>query len=445
MVFPGFVSRLPAGLLTALLLAGTHAIAANDARILTLDDAIVIALERNTALRQARNNQAISEVGVREAWMRFVPTFDVSATGGNFYDDHEDDTRSIGIGATSNLVLFDGFRDVTALRIARLGEQSSGLNLQRLQETTVLTVVSQFLALTQSLRQLTVQQQNLATALELQRQIEIYVETGDRARADLYTQQSAVASARLSVLDAERGIQLARLELLNTLQLERNAHYEFEAPEEEGPALLQADSTTDSDVELDTLIVRALARRTDFQAQHAQVEAAEKGIRLSRPSRWPTVSLSAGYGSAYIGSSPLDFRDQLDLNRGSSVALNFTVPLFRFDSTRLAVRRAELQLDNARIALAQTRDDIELQVRRAWLDYNSARERYKVVEIQQQTAQLALETTQERYQIGAATLVELSQARASFLQSESALVNARYNLIFQRTALKYFVGDLDIP
>ena len=67
----------------------------------------------------------------------------------------------------------------------------------------------------------------------------------------------------------------------------------------------------------------------------------------------------------------------------------------------------------------------------------------RAAEAQQRAATLALQTSQERYEVGAATLVELTQARAVQVQAASALVSARYNLLFQRTLMDYYVGDLD--
>ena len=45
--------------------------------------------------------------------------------------------------------------------------------------------------------------------------------------------------------------------------------------------------------------------------------------------------------------------------------------------------------------------------------------------------------------MGAATLLEVTQARATQVQAASALVSARYNLVLQRTLIAYYVGDLD--
>ncbi|MEP7243041.1 MAG: TolC family protein, partial [Gammaproteobacteria bacterium] len=82
-------------------------------------------------------------------------------------------------------------------------------------------------------------------------------------------------------------------------------------------------------------------------------------------------------------------------------------------------------------------------VRRAHLDFRSAQEQLVNAQAQVRSAELALQAAQDRYQAGASTLVELTQARATQVQAASSLVSARYNLQFQRTLMDYYVGDLD--
>jgi outer membrane protein len=52
-------------------------------------------------------------------------------------------------------------------------------------------------------------------------------------------------------------------------------------------------------------------------------------------------------------------------------------------------------------------------------------------------------TTQQRYQVGAATLVEVTQARATQVQAQSAYITARNNLVFQQSLMSYYTGELN--
>src|SRR5205807_2598354 len=101
------------------------------------------------------------------------------------------------------------------------------------------------------------------------------------------------------------------------------------------------DSTTLAD-----LIARALARRTDLQAEETRVKALEQGVQVASSRYWPTVSLAAGYGSSYTNALPQGLHDQLDEYRNGSVSLNVSIPLFDSGVTRSAVHRAQLEAQN---------------------------------------------------------------------------------------------------
>ena len=125
------------------------------------------------------------------------------------------------------------------------------------------------------------------------------------------------------------------------------------------------------------------------------------------------------------------------------MSLGVQVPLFDRFATSNATRRAEIQADNERLNLENLQQDVALQVRRAHLDFNAAKEQLVVAEAQVRSAQLSLQASQDRYTAGASTLVEVSQAQALQVQAASSLVTAKYNLQFQRTLMDYYTGDLD--
>jgi outer membrane protein len=238
-------------------------------------------------------------------------------------------------------------------------------------------------------------------------------------------------------VEAERTAELAKVDLMQTLQLDPGGNYEFESP---------ADTTSTAASEsfqLDDLLARASAQRIDLEAEKARVDAAQQTVRIARSNRWPTVSMSAGYSSAYNSASPFSFSDQLDQRRGGSVGIGVSVPLFDRGSTSAATRRAEIQADNASLSLISLQQEVGLQVRRVYLDFRAAQEQLVAAESQVRAAELALQAAQDRYTAGASTLVELTQSRAARVEAASSLVSARYNLLFERTLVDYYVGDLD--
>lgn len=427
-------------LAAAALLAAGPALA-QEARTITYEDAIRIALEQNASVRLAANETALDAATVRQERMQFLPDLRLSTSGSTTYGQSgsalgvEQSQQSMNAGISSSLTLFDGFAGVASLRQARLGEQASQADLARARQTAVFTVANNYVALQARTEELRVRREDLTARQEEERQIQVRVDAGTRPVSDLYQQQAGVASARLAVVEAERALELAKVDLIQTLQLDPRGAYQFPAPAV-GAARAEA-------YDLDALLTRAFQQRPDLAALQTRTEAAEQGVRVAKAGSLPTVTLSAGYNTALSSASELGVFDQLDDRRGGSVSLGVSIPLFDRDATRAATERARIQADNARISLETQRNEAGLQVRRAYLDHQSAVAQLEAAEAQLRAAELALSTSTERYRVGAATLLEVTQARATQVQAASAVVSARYNLVLQRTLIAYYVGDLD--
>jgi outer membrane protein len=420
---------------------------------ITLADAVQIALRQNVTIRQARNSAEQSATDVRQARMQFVPNLSLSTNtstnvGRNFNQNEgriiNQTSQSVSAGVSSGVTLFDGFRNVANLRSAQASETATEQTMERTRQTVVFTVASNFLTLVTNQEQLRVQEQNLVAQEALQGQVERFVSAGVRAISDLYQQQAAVASARLAVLQARQALELAKVDLMQTLQLEPSASYDFVPPALGDTATISGDSIPGLPrYELDSLLAQAMARRSDLSAQLSRLEAAEQAIRSARGGRLPSVSMNFNYNSAYTNANELGFLDQFDQRRGGSVGVGLSLPIFDRGNASIATQQAELQLENARLTLEQQRQTVALEVRRALLDYEAAQEQLVAAAAQQRAADLAVATVQERYRVGAATLVEVTQSRASQVQAASAYINARYNLVFQQSLMSYYTGALD--
>jgi len=413
---------------------------------ITFDDAIRIALRQNTTLLQANNSAALSSATVRQQRLSFLPDLRFTTnTGQNYgrtFSEEEgritdQTTQSMNAGVSSSVTLFNGLTNVASLRSAQLSEDAGERNVTRAEQTVAFTVASNFLALVQQQEQLRVQRENLAAQEAQEKQIKAFVDAGSRPISDLYQQQAAVASARSQVVNAERAFELAKVDLIQTLQLDPRGSYAF------APPALDTTSKANATFSLDSLLTRALGRRSDLFAQQSLVSAASQNVKAAKGSRWPSLSLSAGYNSAFSSATSIGFTDQLNQRRGGSIAIGMSIPLFDRGTTDLAAQRAEIAEDNARLELKDRQQQVGLEVRRAYLDYQAATQQLDAAEAQLRAAALALQASQQRYNVGAATLLEVTQARATQLQAASALVTARYGLLFQRTLIGYYVGDLD--
>lgn len=432
--------------LAALLLAGVADTAAAQGTPITLEQALQIALRRNSTLQQAENSAATAEIAEKQAQMRFLPNINMSVgtsqqMGRNFSADEgriiNTTNRSLNTGISSGVTVFDGFANMSGLQQARYATAASELDVERARETVVFEVLTRFLALVQAREQLAVQEQNLEAARALEAQVKAFVDASRRPIADLYTQQAAVASARVQQVQGRRAVVIAELNLVGTLRLEPMGDYEFVTP-----------GTTDSLPELpgsmQQLMEYALAQRSDLAAGAARLQASAEAVKIAQAARWPSVSLSASYSTGASTASEFPLFEQFDQRRGGSIGLSFSLPIFDRYTTSANTERARLQLDNQQITLDNLRQNIVLQVRQAWLDLESNREQLAAAEAQLRAANLALEAAEQRYRVGAGTLTEVTQARASQASAQAGMINSRYSLLFQARVLDYYTGALDV-
>ncbi len=428
--------------------------AAQAPRQITFDEALRIAFEQNVPLQQAQNRTDVQRIQVNRARMQFYPSLEIGSSAqqnyGRQFSQEESKivnrvTESLGAEARTSVNLFNGFSDVATLRQSRLLSQASEADLRRAEQTVVFSVASDYIALIAQSAQVKVQQENLEAERQLLAQIEQFVRVGARPASDLYTQQAAVAGAELSVLEAQQQVQIQESNLIQTLQLDPFEPYVFATPE------VDTSLYNPLDLAAPSLLRRAYTDRPDLRASELNIRAAEAGIRAAQSTRWPRLSLTFNYGTAWNSEIPsiaepgstMPFGEQLRENRGGGVGLSLGLPIFDRNLTRYNTQLAQIDYNDAQLRLDALQQDIAVQVRQAYLDYQTAQKQVEVSQTQVRAAALALQAEQERYELGAATLIQVSQARAQFVRAESALVQARYDRIFRERLLDYYAGALD--
>ena len=414
---------------------------------ITFQEAVRIALDQNTQLRQSANQVRISEINVQSARAAFLPNFNLSSgTGTNFglsFDTNVGELRTtrntrFNVNAFSSVNIFDGFQSQASLRQSRHAVESDDLRLNRQRQFVVFQVASQFLAYISAAEQIKVQQENLIAATQLLSQIEEFVRVGTRPVSDLYQQQANVEQAELAILQTEQLVQISEANLLQILRLDPLGSYEFIVPD------LTEDAFIPEDLDLTDLFMRAQQQRGDLRAQEVAVDAAAQGLRLARSSSLPQLSFSAGAGSSFnSGIEQVGFIDQLDRNFSQSVSLSLNLPVFNRLRTRTQVQRAQVSYDNAKLNVEAIEQQIGVEIRQAYLDYLTAEKQLDVSRRQLEFREQALEAARERYNVGAATLVELTQAQSDFVQASQDEVTAKYTIFVRKRLIRYYTGELN--
>jgi outer membrane protein len=432
--------------LVAILAMSPQMTLAQPVQQITFNDAVALALERNPSVRRAENNLELQSTNVFQAKANFLPNLSFSSGGSRNYGLQFDQTAGrlvttasdgFNMSLSSGINIFNGFADVASVEQAQYTLEAQEYSYDRTRQTMVFTVISNYLSVIFAEENLGIQQENLESQQLLLNQIQEFVNAGTRAISDLYTQQATVASAEMSVLTAESTYQVAQTRLIQTLQLDPLGEYEFVAPDaEEIPLAIEEYNQED-------LLLNAFENRSDLRAQESSIDASIQGIRIARAGYLPRLNFSGGLRTSYSGSRDADFSDQLNDNQSKSLSLSLNFPIFNKFATKAQVEGRQVAHANALLDLETLQQGVALEVRQAYYDYETAVKQLDVTAKQLQAAQQALEVEQERYNVGASTLVELTQSRSQFVRAASQRLQAIIGFHASKRYLQYYQGIMD--
>jgi outer membrane protein len=418
---------------------------------ITLEEAIQIALENNYQLKQAENNRGLADTQVRSARADFYPNLNANFSGQRTvgrqfveedasFDDRT--TYSLSGSMSSNVTIFNGFSNIANLRRAEADRASEELQLERLRENVMFETASRYLQVVLNQELLRISESTLEASQSQLEQIRAQVEVGARPTVDLYNQEAIVASDELSVIQDENALEVSKAQLVRIMQDDAITEVVTSMPSMDEQALMPIE------MNLNELIDAALETRKDFRAQEYFIESDMQSHRIARAQFMPTISASAGINTRYSDQisfmdDPVDFGDQFfNQNINRSIGFNISIPIFTRWNTRTSVENAYVQLRNSQLELDNVRFQVSEEVRQAYNDYMSLIKELESSEKALIAAERAYETEQQRYEVGATTLIELNQANANFVQAQSNDIQAKYNFIFQEKLLDYYIGRL---
>jgi outer membrane protein len=435
-----------------LLLLLVSQLSSGQVRNLTLNDVRATALENNVSIIQARNNIDAARSGLTAANGQYLPT--LSASGGwNRYQTDRPGTdpfivggvvipgtsgfsvdNDFRLGLSLNMVLFDGLSREGVHGQASAGAQSAEFQSSRTRQTIVFQVDQMYLNVLRTQQLVRVAEENLKRDL---RQLERITESnrvGALSLADVYRQQSQVAADEFAVINAQNDYDKAQADLVALIGLDVSVPYTFE-----DPSLIDAIQETATELTPETYVFGALvdsafANRPDYNSAKEQLNSTRSGVTIAQSGYFPIISAGAGY------SLQNDELGDLARNKSLNWGINFQWNLFNGFSTSQAVESASVEERNAEIGLVQTERDIRVEIKKALLDLEAARKQVEVTQKGLISAKEDLRIQEERYNLGAGTLLDLLTASAGYVNAEAGRINAIYSYIVSKRNMDYVIG-----
>ena len=420
---------------------------------LTLNDAIQIALHKNSTLQKNMNNLETFESGVQSAWGNFLPTLSAGANwnwnrsdvdglitqsvGGVPVVSISDESRDYNAGFNSGWTLFDGLSNFATLSQSKNNLESAKLSLDRLKQDIIFQTMFFYYDVINVTKLLEVKQDNLKWNEKNLETIRERNKLGAATLADVYQQEVAAGNAELEIIKTSNLMESNENDLLFYLGLDVLEDYEFsDVLTDEEQEILNTDFTKDFE-NITGLVNQALKQRKDYKSAELNLQSSTDGITIAQSGHWP--SLSAFGSVTWLGSKI----SELDKSRRFSVGLSLNIPIFLGWSVSNRVQFAEVQAKNTEIELSDLERNIKRELRSTFLDLQAALKGLNVSENNVGAANENLKIEEERYSLGSGKLLDVLIANSQYTTALTDLINAQFAYIVLSEQLKYNLGVLD--
>ena len=332
--------------------------------------------------------------------------------------------RSLSTSLSASVDLFTGFRRGAEGRAARATETAAEASFVDARFQQALATTNQFLDALAARQLVRVRETSVRRAEEQLKTSVAKLHAGSATRSDSLRSLVTLGNARLELIRAGTDLATAEAGLARLIgetgrvqAMDDSAFYQVVAAPD--TAALRAE---------------AEAKSPRIQSAEAFAEAARAGLKASRSAYWPSLSLSAN--TAWNASRSNDY----DLFNQRQLSLGLRWNLFdRFDrELAIAQRSASVEVADATAADEQRAVAAELTAQLAELD--AARIQIDITLTSVLAATEDLRVQQERYRLGASTIVDVLTSQEALNQAEVDVVVARFDYLRAKASLEALIG-----
>jgi len=427
------------GILFFLLLGSSPAVASE---VLTLEESIEIALERSLAVYSAREEITAREFAERSAKADFFPKFSTSysytrldeETVGNakyVYGTREFsplEEYSYEFNITGTQPLFTGWALTITRELASLGVDLAKVQKETAIQNLIVNVKEAYFGILKAEKLEKVAGQAVEQLKAHLRVAQAFYEEGLIAKNELLQTEVQMAQARQDLIRATNRAEIAR-SLFNKF-LRRGLDEEVKIKDilDYHPVTLTLDQCTE----------RAELNRPEIKEVSLNVASAEKNVGLSKSSYYPMLNLIGNYQAQTATEQYIGKRDPDNW----TITLTAEWMFWEWGKTKHDVASASAKAAKTKYLLQDIKDNIQLEVKDAYLNLREAEKNIHVAETAVVQAEENFRMNEERYKQQVATSTDVLDAQTLLTQARANYFNAlsEHNIAWARLERAMGIG-----
>jgi outer membrane protein len=398
-------------------------------RLISLDEAIRLAQQNSPSAIQARGTLRTRALAVRSAYAAFLPTLNTSAGLSRQLTVREGETRQWGHNnsISSSLTIFD------PLRYYDVGEAKRNVDLAEASEiqgrySIALNVKQQFFNALNARESEAAAVSALEVAQQSYRAATARVRAGSATTSDSLRALITVGNRRIELLSAQNSLRQANV------ALSRLVGTGFAVQADPADTLDLTDAVIDS-----AALVVMVQRGPALEQERARVELARYGVKSAKTRYWPRLSSLTisrqGSGAGFYGF------DDLGYNYNTSCCqISASMTLWDNFAREDQLVSARIASDNAQATLRDQQLGQQQLLAQQIGTLRTTEAQMQVQRLSLAAAEEDLRIIQLRYELGAATQLEVTTSQDALNRARVSLIDTRYRYRLAKANIESLIG-----
>ncbi|MDD5539372.1 MAG: TolC family protein [Candidatus Marinimicrobia bacterium] len=413
------------------------------AEVLSLEDCLNLARQKNPDLRISEKQMQSAQQAVRGSYSTILPYVSLrsnanrSTQGPSEYvlnnmsfvkGDTSTSYFSTALSIQQNL--YDGGKWWNQIKLAKGTVQSTEWEVNRTQQGIIENVTEKFYTVLKAQELLKVYEMTLKNSQEQLKKTEEMFKIGQVAKKDLFKAQVREGNDRLNVIHQKSALNIALTDLKVAIGLES------------GYAIGVFEESYIKPVMIDKAVAeqKALDNNPEMKSLRIRKSNSYLNYKIARGDLFPSVDGSFSYTRG--GSEFSRTYSEFDKWWNTSLNLNISYPLFAGFGRKTNIQQKKIDYQSYDDQIEKKKLEITSQVESLILAINTYMEMVEVNEINLLSAQEDLRLAQEMYRLNSATILDVLDAQVALTRAQSDLVTTKYDAKIYEAKLAYLMGIL---
>ncbi len=415
---------------------------------LTLEQCIDIAKKNNLDIRSAEHEYNKSRQDVWSAYGGLMPRLDSwlgasrTITGPTDFLRYDENTQSFvsastGISVSKNYsagfqlsqTIFDGGANIYGVYGAKADNSGRRYGYEMTVKDIVYEVKEKYYSLDKARMLIEVRNDAVRRGQEQLKIAQSRYELGSASISDVLKAKVQVANDKLDLVEAENNYKLTMADL--NYIMNRDVNLEIEPVQELSIRQIEYD--------YEDAVDAAMERHPGLLQAERNLEAARYNKLASRGSWFPRLTLSASYS---WNEQSLDyFVDNFwDKNYRWNVSGSLNFNIFNGFQTKASYTKSRITYRSAQDNYFASQNAVALEVKQAFLNLQKANQKLLLTEESEKAAQEDFDLAQEKYNLGAATILDVIDAQVNYKLAEANRIQSLFDYNLAVSQLEKAMG-----